>query len=645
MSRSGSIRSMRTRHLCTALAIALAGTTTATRAETAPGGFAAPAAAPLQHDFPVLRGLARNAARAPTTPARTPVVRSISSLADSGPGSLREALVTAVDGDVIDLAGVSGRIALSSALQPAASVVIQGPGRDALVLDAGHRDRVIATDHSLTLSGVTLANGKPAAPSGAYSVGGCLFVSGDLQLVNATISGCEVGDASTEAAYGGAVGVLGDAYIKYSSISDSRATAYLRAGGGGIALGGDVLLLYSSTISGNHAEQVVAVPETPRVPLGGPPEPFASGGGVLGPTFLILSQVTGNTATAEGDGISAHGNVLGGGVFATLGLVSYFGTVSGNVASGTGKALGGGIYLAGGIPGPRPAALPRWNLPPVITGTDPTIALTTIAGNQATSTLETATGGGLHLRSPTVLLGAAVRGNSADTDCAVCWSGGGGLVTSGPVVVVSSSVTGNSSRNTAGGHTVGGGIGAYYGESLVVANSTVSGNMTDTTGTTRGGGVAASNVEFLDSTIAFNRSAGPGGGIVLYGHTYPWVLQSTIVASNTSTDDPAAADLYAYEGPGLVVGGSHNIVVASSQATLPGDTLALDPLLLPLAYNGGRTLNHALGDGSPAIDAGNNASGESNDQRGFERVVGLGPDIGSYERDDDRIFYDAFDHL
>ncbi|HEY0232191.1 MAG TPA: choice-of-anchor Q domain-containing protein, partial [Dokdonella sp.] len=102
-------------------------------------------------------------------------------------------------------------------------------------------------------------------------------------------------------------------------------------------------------------------------------------------------------------------------------------------------------------------------------------------------------------------------------------------------------------------------------------------------------------------------------------------------------------------GPGLVVNGSHNLVVAASGVTLPADTIADDPLLLPLADNGGMTMTHALAKGSPALDAGSNSLALAFDQRGdgYARVSGSASDIGAFESQpdgaDDRIFADGFD--
>ncbi|MCG8653270.1 MAG: Ig-like domain-containing protein [Pirellulales bacterium] len=58
-----------------------------------------------------------------------------------------------------------------------------------------------------------------------------------------------------------------------------------------------------------------------------------------------------------------------------------------------------------------------------------------------------------------------------------------------------------------------------------------------------------------------------------------------------------------------------------------------DPLLGPLANNGGPTATHALLAGSPAIDAGSNPLGFQFDQRGvgFERESGAATDVGAFE--------------
>ncbi len=80
--------------------------------------------------------------------------------------------------------------------------------------------------------------------------------------------------------------------------------------------------------------------------------------------------------------------------------------------------------------------------------------------------------------------------------------------------------------------------------------------------------------------------------------------------------------------------GANYLVTTPGSSPLPADTITADPMLEPLADNGGFTMTHALSAGSPAIDAGDNAAGLHTDQRGqgFPRVNGAQADIGAYER-------------
>src|SRR4030095_8595719 len=62
---------------------------------------------------------------------------------DNGPGSLRDALAVANDGDTIDATGVSGTILLTSGeLQITHNVTINGPGAGSLAVDGNHTFRV-----------------------------------------------------------------------------------------------------------------------------------------------------------------------------------------------------------------------------------------------------------------------------------------------------------------------------------------------------------------------------------------------------------------------------------------------------------------------------------------------------------------------
>ncbi len=137
---------------------------------------------------------------------------------------------------------------------------------------------------------------------------------------------------------------------------------------------------------------------------------------------------------------------------------------------------------------------------------------------------------------------------------------------------------------------------------------------------------------------------GTGGGIRVGpgGVT----LENTIIAGNTAAD--GAGDMTGAPTPGPNVDGAvnsngHNLLGNATEATGftgAGDQTGADPLLLPLADNGGPTQTMALSPGSPAIDAGV-AAGAAFDQRGRPRTyddpgvadaaTSDGTDIGAFE--------------
>ncbi|MBZ0222214.1 MAG: hypothetical protein K8F35_04220 [Dokdonella sp.] len=658
------------RTLSAALALALAGTASAAPGTLRPGANPARAQSPsltaLTHDFAHFRATMASVQAAHAAAMRPATTRSIQTLADSGSGSLREALATAADGDVIDLRKLRGRLTLSESLTTTANVTIKGPGRDLLTIDGARRGRVITSSGSLNLSDVSIANG--AVINGGGNSGGCMFVTGDLTLQNATISGCAVGDETTEAAYGGAIAVGGNAYFKYTTVRDSSATAYKLAMGGGVIASGDLVVM-QSTISGNQVHQVMA-------PEGTPPSTDntfgAAGGGLVTPsnssiTYLIMTNVTGNTITSaggnwtyDGGGTPVTAFVTGrayGGGSASAATAIAASTVSGNSAQANGQVAGGGAFL---MPLPPPPPAPRnpalsptmramlgWG----VTGS-PTYSMvkySEVSGNSVTITDDgtaggNAVGGGIITLAPTQLVQSSVNNNSA-VNLANADSGGAGggvMVRDGSLTVQASTISGNTVSATGIGSVWGGGIGTYYGIALQLVDSTVSGNQATAEGDAYGGGIAASAVTFSNSTIAFNQGKDRSGGVILYGNgAGTKTIQSTIIANNSCTNAPEAADLFGPSNP--TVDGDHNIVIASNSVSWTTPPLTSDPMLLALAFNGGPTRTHALAAASPAIDAGSNPLALTIDQRGYARVVGPGADIGAFELDSDRIFTNGFD--
>jgi hypothetical protein len=100
-------------------------------------------------------------------------------------------------------------------------------------------------------------------------------------------------------------------------------------------------------------------------------------------------------------------------------------------------------------------------------------------------------------------------------------------------------------------------------------------------------------------------------------------LKNTIVANSPSGGNCA----------GTITNGGYNLDSGTSCGfgTANNSLSGEDPLLGPLADNGGPTWTHALLEGSPAIDKGVAVAGITTDQRGVARPQGPAPDIGSFE--------------
>ncbi|HLM01841.1 MAG TPA: CSLREA domain-containing protein [Pyrinomonadaceae bacterium] len=175
--------------------------------------------------------------------------------------------------------------------------------------------------------------------------------------------------------------------------------------------------------------------------------------------------------------------------------------------------------------------------------------------------------------------------------------------------------------------------GIYNEATLNLINSTVSSNYA-TAGS--GGGLSNHNQAFLRNvTMTLNNATGDAGGInsvsgdVNFGNT--------IVAANTNAGN------FSPNIKGNVTSAGFNVIGPSVSAVFWGDQTGnqfnvIDPMLMPLAYNGSVTLNHHPKAGSPVIDAGSDAlaTDEFNnmlltDQRGVNRISGGVVDIGAVE--------------
>jgi hypothetical protein len=317
-------------------------------------------------------------------------------------------------------------------------------------------------------------------------------------------------------------------------------------------------------------------------------------------------------------------DALGGGCIYSSGGVSLLeATVSDCEVSTSGivAAKGGGIRAMGGV----------------------VLRRSRVTGNRVHAAQADADGGGIHAQYAIAAFQNTISGNIASGDGSH-YARGGGVFASGYLRFNDTTVSGNEADS-------GGGIYVGYLSQFIapnLANTTISGNHARGAA---GGIFAGRSIRLSNSTLTGNTAVFDfGAGVYLVAGDAE--LHSTIVANNSSEDGLRAADIAGHAG--ATITGSHNLVIASTLA-LPGDTIAGDPMLEPLADNGGGVETHALQAGSPAIDAGENPLGLYDDERGYvcppvgqcvetERTIGAATDIGAFEFGaPDRIFDDGFD--
>jgi hypothetical protein len=292
-----------------------------------------------------------------------------------------------------------------------------------------------------------------------------------------------------------------------------------------------------------------------------------------------------------------------------------------------------------------------------------TLVGSTISGNSVVAPLAFAfqdyrtAGGGVYVWGSATLSTSTISGNSVEATVEGEDAIGGGVATRIHLTVTGSTFDGNVADGSGGGAFVSFSIYAPYTRNLTqpISTPTTISNSTFARNSAALGGALAwvSNGTLSNSTFAFNSSAS-GGAVASVSSSdsqsnNTLYLDSTIIANN-AIDGPGghAADLAAIPNVNLTVIGVDNLVgEADPNVTLPPDTLHDDPLLLPLADNGGPTWTMALSPGSSALDAGANPLGLETDQRGdgYMRASGPAVDIGAYEAQTapDAIFVNGFD--
>jgi hypothetical protein len=263
----------------------------------------------------------------------------VTSLSDTGPGSLRQAIALAPSGSTITFeASARGTLVLANALDITKSLTIHGPGAQVLSISGGNNIyRVnVHAGASVTISGLTFQNSTESS----------IFNEGTLTLINSVVSH----NRSISGVGGGIDNHRGRLRLINSVVSHNTASG-LYSSGGGIFNDEGTLMLMNSVITNNQSSG-----DLPGADGGGiynsgtltltnstvsgnttsTKSNAGRGGGIanIGTLTLTNSTVSGNRASWEGGGIVTYSN-------STLTLTNS--TVSGNIVSGSTFSDGGGL--------------------------------------------------------------------------------------------------------------------------------------------------------------------------------------------------------------------------------------------------------------------------------------------------------------
>lgn len=486
---------------------------------------------------------------------------------------------------------------------------------DAAGLNAGNaRDRafhIVGAGVTVIFQDLVIRNGR-AADDGTAGVstdptaqntnraGGCILNSGgNVTLTNVVVQSCQalgkgdsvVNDHTTLDALGGGLASLGA--TGNVIITDSTFTANTAAGGNGgnfnngagsnakggsIYFEGGTLNISDSRITLSNANGGIGGNGPGNQQNGGSGGTAQGGCAYIGggtisindSTFESCAAAGGNAGTGQNGG--NFGGDSGGGALYSLGSVTVTNSTF-NLNSATG-GRGGDAF-----------------------GPDCFGAHAAFDGGAARGGAILADGGSLIVNTATFANNSANGGNGGD---------------GGPTNVASCAQT----QHGAGGLAHGGAITNNNAATVNVKHGTISQNdaQAGNSGVNQGG--ANQPARLVAEGTGGGIRVGPGGV----------TLENTIIADNTAANGTGNATGAPTPGPdvdGAVASNGHNLLGNTAETTGftgTGDLTGLNPMLAPLADNGGPTQTMALLPGSAAIDAGV-AAGALFDQRGNPRTV------------------------
>ncbi len=539
----------------------------------------------------------------PLTPTRT-VLRST----DAGAGSLREAVASAVPGDVIAFADSISMITLTSQITVAVPLTLQGRETH-VILAGGGVTRLLRAEAQLTVLGMTLQDAKVVGDGG----GAILSTTQDALVLE------DVDLLRNQAIRGGAV-YAEALHLRNVNAADNSANT----GGGAIAVEQQLTAL-ESTFSRNSAEYGAAL-------------------SLNWPSTIDGVTFTGNVARYGGGAISA----TGGAVTVTNSEFVDNLAIQGN---------GGAILLQ---PNVSPQSL-------FITGSTFTNNFARSTGGALdvlgpltiqTSRFERNTGaqgGGVYQRN-----GATSVSNTVFDGNIATGSGGAVSMFQGALTSLDNEFVDNRAFSAAAimieldasaeimtnrflRNVVEGSGGAVYAFGELTVNRS---EFVENTAMAQGGAIfAAATTSVTNSTFAQNGAA-YGAAVIAYGMGIEATLRHVTLASNAATAlGGSALGTVDYgtivlansimNGGGCGLGAyqfrDRNLDDSNTCPSGQSMTIGATPLAA-LAFNGGSTRNMAIDADSPALDAGVNCI-VAVDQRGVSRPQFASCDLGAFEYD------------
>ncbi len=342
---------------------------------------------------------------------------------DSGPGSLRQALADANDGDEITFA-VTGTITLTSGeLLVNHSIEISGPGSASLAVNGNGSHRVfhVSSAQTVTISDLMISNGNDYNAGGIYNDGATL-----------TVDNC-VFTANSGGGYGGG-GIMNDGSNANANLTVNNC---LFDGNSADFLGGGILNFTTSSTTANLTVSSCTISNNSADDGGGIVN-YGSDGIVT--SVVSNTTITGNSAEfGRGGAIHNDSPVVGGSAMLTVsdctisGNSAYFdgggiGNSAGNLQisnctlSGNSAGTGGGVYTE-------------------YDEAEVHISNSTLSGNSAVS------GGGIYSQEQVTVtvINSTLSGNSADSGGGIYNNGSSG----GTVAILTNTIlkTGASGEN------------------------------------------------------------------------------------------------------------------------------------------------------------------------------------------------------